>query len=150
MFDRYKVSSCHQREKNTNRARHSRAIGPAPSWAPSSKADRNIAKFSEMRVTPMSSACRHSSLTINSMVPLGDWGERRIRSSDTPLVPHGTRDSIATTSDSPCTASASRQSPSAGSPSRPSAIEKPRSVSVSRQASARSMTSASSSVDRSR
>jgi len=44
---------------------------PAPSCAPSSKADRNIAKFNEIRVTPMSSACRHSSLTISSLVPLG-------------------------------------------------------------------------------
>jgi hypothetical protein len=78
----------------------------------------------------------HSSLTINSIVPLGDCGERRIRSSETPLVPHGTSDSMATTL-SFCTASTSRQSPSAGSPTRPSAIEKPRSLSVSRQASAR-------------
>ena len=102
----------------------------------------------------MSSACRHSSLTISSMVPLGDWGERRIRSSDAPLVPHGTSDSIATTSacipPAPLTASTSRQSPSAGSPRRPSAIEKPRSVSVSRHASARLMTWAISSVPMSR
>ena len=47
-------------------------------------------------------------------------------------------------------ASTSRQSPSAGSPSRPSAIEKPRSVSVSRQSSARLMAKAISSGDRSR
>ena len=57
MFDRYSVSSCHHLEKNTSSARHSRATGPAPSWAPCSKADRNIAKFSEMRLTPMVSAC---------------------------------------------------------------------------------------------
>ena len=55
-----------------------------------------------------------SSLTISSMVPLGDCGERRIRSSDTPLVPHGTSDSIATTFVlARSTASTSRQSPSA-------------------------------------
>ena len=97
MFDRYSVSSCHQREKNTSSARHSRATGPAPSWSPSSNAERNMAKLSEMRLMPMSSPCRHSSLTISSLVPFGDWGDRRIRSSDAPLVPHGTSDSIATT-----------------------------------------------------
>ena len=55
MFDRYSVSSCHHREKNTSSARHSRATGPAPSCAPSSNAERNMAKFSEMRLMPMSS-----------------------------------------------------------------------------------------------
>ena len=55
MFDQFWVSSCHHR-KNTSNARHSRT-GPAPSWAPCSKADRNIAKFSEIRLTPMVSAC---------------------------------------------------------------------------------------------
>ncbi len=105
----------------------------------------------------MPSDCMHSSLTINSMVPLGDWGERRIRSSDAPLLPHGTNDSIATTSAVPSppaplfrTASTSRQSPSAGSPRRPRAIEKPRSSSVSRHASARLTTWAISSVPMSR
>ena len=34
---------------------------------------------------------------MSSVVPLGDCGERRIRSSETPLRPHGTSDSIATT-----------------------------------------------------
>ena len=161
MFDRYRVSSCHHREKKTSSQRHSRATGPAPSCAPCSNADRNIAKLSEMRVTPMSSACRHSSLTINSMVPLGDCGERRITSSEAPLLPHGTNESMATTVPSteslrscppisPRTASTSRQSPSAGSPRRPSAIENPRSVSVSRQASAWAITSAICSLDSSR
>ena len=153
MFERYSVSSCHQREKNTSRPRHSRATGPAPSCAPCSNAVRNIAKFSEILVTPMPSDCMHSSLTISSIEPLGDWGDRRIRSSEAPLVPHGTSDSIATTSSFPaalCTASTSRQSPSAGSPSRPSAIEKPRSLSVSLHASARAITWAISSLPRSR
>ena len=97
MLERYSVSSCHQREKNTRNARHNRAIGPAPSRAPSSKAERNIAKLSEIRVMPKRSACMLSSLTISSMVPFGESGERRIRSSDTPVVPHGTSDSIAMT-----------------------------------------------------
>ena len=97
MFERYSVSSCHQREKNTSSQRHNRATGPAPSWAPCSKADRNIAKFSDTRLTPMPSDCCSSSVTMNSIVPLGDFGDRRIKSSDTPLVPHGTNDSIATT-----------------------------------------------------
>ena len=140
MLERYSVSSCHQREKKISSARHRRRIGPAPSCEPCSKAERNIAKFSEIRVTPISSERWHSSLTISSMVPLGEAGERRMRSSDTPLLPHGTSDSMATTCPSPCTASTSRQSPSAASPRRPSAIEKPRSVSVSRQASACVMT----------
>ena len=146
MLDRYSVSSCHQREKNTRIQRHSRATGPAPSWVPCSNADRNIAKFSDTRLIPTSSEFRHSSLTISSMLPLGEWGERRIRSRDTPLAPHGTSDNIATTCPSSRTASTSRQSPSAGSPSRPRAMEKPRSSSVSRQASARVITSVISSA----
>ncbi|CAG7017243.1 hypothetical protein PICSAR181_01480 [Mycobacterium avium subsp. paratuberculosis] len=150
MFERYRVSSCHHREKNSSNPRHSRATGPAPSWAPCSNADRNIAKFSEMRVIPRLSAFNASSLTISSMVPLGELGDRRIKSSDTPVVPHGTSDSIATTLPSRSMASTSRQSPSAGSPSRPSAMEKPRSVWVSRQASARAMVSAIASGEMSR
>ena len=142
MFERYSVSNCHQREKNSRNPRHSRATGPAPSCAPCSNADRNMAKFNEIRLMPMRSACRASSLTMSSMVPLGECGERRMRSSETPLRPHGTSDSIATTVSSGEMASTRRQSPSAGSPSRPSAIEKPRSESVSRQASARSVTCA--------
>ena len=150
MLERYSVSSCHHREKNTRSARHSRAIGPAPSRAPSSNADRNIAKFSEIRLIPKRSDCMFSSLTISSMVPLGDSGERRIKSSDTPVLPHGTNESIATTSPSPRKASTSRQSPSAASPNRPSAIENPRSVSVSRQSSARAITFVISSAGMSR
>ena len=152
MFDRYRVSSCHQREKNTSSARHNRATGPAPIREPSSKAERNIAKLSEIRVIPKRSACMFSSLTISSMVPLGDFGERRIKSNDTPVLPQGTSDSMATTSlPSPSfTASTNRQSPSSLSPSRPSAIENPRSVSVSRQASARAMTFVISSAGTSR
>ena len=90
----------------------------------------------------------HSSATMNSMTPLGALRSRRIRSSEMPSVPHGTKDSSAIILPSASNASTSRQSPSSGSPSRSSAIEKPRSVSVSRQASARSMTSSISSSER--
>ena len=109
-----------------------------------------MAKFSETRLTPTVSACCSNSVTINSMVPLGDCGERRMTSSDSPLLPQGTSESIATTVPSLPTASTRRQSPSARSPSLPRAIEKPRSVSVSRHMSARVMTSAISVSDKSR
>ncbi|CFE70132.1 Uncharacterised protein [Mycobacterium tuberculosis] len=66
------------------------------------------------------------------------------------MVPHGTSDSIASTWLCGSIASTSRQSESAGSPRRPSAIEKPRSVSVSRQESARVMVCAISSSAMSR
>ncbi len=56
-----------------------------------------MAKFNEIRAMPMRSACSASSLTMSSMVPLGDCGERRIKSRDTPLGPQGTSESIATT-----------------------------------------------------
>ncbi|COY44656.1 Uncharacterised protein [Mycobacterium tuberculosis] len=99
---------------------------------------------------PRLSACKASSLTISSIVPFGDCGERRIKSRETPVVPHGTSDSIASTWLCGSIASTSRQSESAGSPRRPSAIEKPRSVSVSRQESARVMVCAISSSAMSR
>ncbi|SIJ21597.1 Uncharacterised protein [Mycobacteroides abscessus subsp. abscessus] len=60
-------------------------------------------------------------------------------SRDTPLVPHGTRDSMATGSPVESIASTNRQSPSVESPNRPSAIEKPRSVLPSRHRSALTM-----------
>ncbi len=66
------------------------------------------------------------------------------------MLPQGTSDSIATTSSSRSTASTKRHSPSAGSPSRPSAMENPRSEWVSRQALAREMMSAISSAEMSR
>ncbi len=71
---------------------------------------------------------------MNSMTPFSASGARRIRSSERPCVPHGLNESIALTWPFLSIASTSTQRPSAGSPSRPSAIEKPRSVSVSRQA----------------
>src|ERR1700733_11338065 len=89
MFERYSVSNCHHREKNTKNPRHNRATGPAPSWAPCSNADRNMAKFSEIRLMPMRSACRASSLTMSSMVPLGESGERPQRSKETAVAPPG-------------------------------------------------------------
>src|SRR5271166_1889444 len=97
MFERYSVSNCHQREKNTKNPRHNRATGPAPSWAPCSNADRNIAKFSEIRLMPMRSACRARLLDVSLNVPLGESGDRHIKSSETAVRPHGTSESMATT-----------------------------------------------------
>lgn len=78
---------------------------------------------------------------------------RRMRSSDTPSVPHGTKCRTALRSpygpgwSSALWAVAIRQSTSDGSPMRPSAMEKPRSVSVPRQSSAaRRMRSSSPSL----
>ena len=81
----------------------------------------------------------HSSATMNSMTPLGALRSRRIRSSEMPSVPHGTNDSSAISLPSRRTPrpAGSRRPP--GRRAGPSAIEKPRSVSVSRQASARWM-----------
>ena len=126
--------------------RHTRSTGPAPIRAPSSKTDRNTAKFSEIRVTP------------NSSAPVAQLGDHELddavgRPSGFGASGRGTPRSRPTARATACrprprpcrrrgrpaTASTSRQSPSAGSPSRPRAIEKPRSVSVSRQASARAI-----------
>lgn len=46
-LDRYSDSICHQREKKLRSERHSLSTGPAPSFEPRSKTERNIAKFSE-------------------------------------------------------------------------------------------------------
>ena len=110
-----------------------RRIGPAPIRPPSSNTDRNTAKFNEIRATSPESA---NSDTIVSITPFGAAGLRRIRSSDAPVRPHGTSDSMPSAAPSVPTASTSRQSPSVESPSRPSAMENPRSVSVSRHSSA--------------
>ena len=97
-------------------------------------------------------------VTISSVTPLSARGLRRITSRENPSVPHGTNDKMpATLPAGPGSAwsggkraSTIRQSPSAGSPSRPRAIEKPRSVSVSRQASVLPISSCSSSAAMSR
>lgn len=99
--------------------------------APSSKTERNTAKFSDTLRTPSFQAAAHSSASMNSMTPLGAPRSRRIRSRETPSLPQGTKDWMAS--------------------SRPSwsrAMEKPRSVSVSRQASVRSTSCRISSSDR--
>ncbi len=115
-FERYSASSCHQREKKTSTERQMRRIGPAPMREPSSNTERNTAKLSETRTTPISSERVANSETINSTTPLGAVGLRRIRSSETPFGPHGTSESMPTTLSSsvpsPMTASTRRQSPS--------------------------------------
>ena len=104
--------------------------------APSSNTARNTAKFSETRSTPSRGPSFTSAATMYSISPLSDSRSRRIRSSDRPWRPHGENDSSAIGTPSGPSASTSTHCPSVGSPSRPSAIEKPRSASVSRQASA--------------
>ena len=138
-LDRYSDSSWNQREKNSSSRRHSRSTGPAPIRAPSSNTARNTAKLSEIRSTPSFGAPSTSPATMNSISPLSDLRSRRIRSRDRPLVPHGANERTAASRPCPSSASTSTHCPSAGSPRRPSAIEKPRSVSVSRHFAASSM-----------
>ena len=102
-------------------------MGPAPTSAPRSNASRNIAKFSDTRPAPNAVARSASDATMSSTSPLSAVGSRRIRSSDTPVRPHGTKLRNARSCPSPSCASTSTQSASSWSPSRPSAIEKPRS-----------------------
>ena len=71
--------------------RQIRRIGPAPMRPPSSKTERNTAKFSETLVMPNCPRSVASSETINSITPLGAVGSRRIRSRETPVRPHGTK-----------------------------------------------------------
>jgi hypothetical protein len=130
--------------KNSRIERATRMNGPAPMRPPASNTSRNMAKFSEIRSTP---SCREPATrfaTMNSTIPFSAAGSRRMRSRESPCTPHGTSDSTARSWPSPSTASTSTQVPSAGSPSRPSAIEKPRSSLVSRHASACSETAAMS------
>ncbi|MGW3559165.1 hypothetical protein ACWDNT_17620, partial [Streptomyces sp. NPDC000963] len=42
---RYSDSICHHREKKLSSERHIRSTGPAPSFEPRSKTERNIAKL---------------------------------------------------------------------------------------------------------
>ena len=82
---------------------------------------------------------------MNSIRPFSESRSRRIRSSESPCGPQGTKLSSALNSPSPSKHSSIMHWPSAGSPSRPSAMEKPRSVAPSRQSSAlRSSSSISS------
>jgi hypothetical protein len=123
-----------------------RMIGPAPIWPPSSNTARKAAKFMEMYRMPKASAFSANSVTMVSVSPLIELWSRRITSSEAPVVPQGTNESMPTTFSSSvpafCTASTRIDRPSCGSPSRPSAMEKPRSSSVSRQASARAIIAA--------
>jgi hypothetical protein len=104
-----------------------------------------MTKFSETRRTPTSEARVSSSLTMNSVTPLGAWGLRRMTSRETPRCPHGTKDSTPASSPDASCAVTCRMRPSAGSPARFSAIEKPRSGSSPRHASAAAAMVASSS-----
>lgn len=81
---------------------------------------------------------------MNSVTPFSASGERRMTSREAPRRPQGTKVSSPRIEPSGATAVTMRQRPSAGSPSRPSAIEKPRSVSLPRHASARRTTSSTS------
>ena len=141
-FARYSDSSCHHFDPTISSARQSRSTGPAPMRSPSSKVLRNTAKFSEMRSTPRTRASWARLVTMNSITPFSAERSRRMRSSDRPSLPQGTNDSSARRRPSPSKHSTRTQLPSLGSPSRDSAIEKPRSVAVSRQASAQAVTSA--------
>ncbi len=143
-MDLYSDSIWKNLEPNISTEYPKRMIGPAPICGPCSKNARNAAKLRETSVMPNCSELRHSSETIVSTTPLGPERSRRIRSSDAPRRPHGTKDSMPTTLSlgvpSSMTASTSRHSSSARSPSRDSAIAKPRSSSVSRHSFARAMT----------
>ena len=101
------------------------------------------------RGTPRSSAtpaarrargsARTTSAIMYSLRPLSALWSRRMRSSDSPSLPHGTKCSR------PCSvpsrmAVATTASPSCGSPIRDSAIENPRSTASPRHASASLMT----------
>ena len=77
---------------------------------------------------PYSPARSISPATMNSIVPLGASGERRITSREIPVRPHGTNESKPTICPSAACADTSRHRPSAGSPRRFRAIEKPRST----------------------
>ena len=98
---------------------------------------------------PSSSASPSSFAIMNSVVPLGESGARRITSREIPEAPQGTKESSPTAAPSAVCAVTSRQRASAGSPRRLSAMEKPRSVSPWRQESVCSMTARSSSSLRS-
>ena len=100
------------------------------------------AKFNDSRSTPMIGPAFTVAATIISMTPFSDAGSRRIRSSEMPRAPHGENDSSPRRTPSASKISVSTHRPSNGSPRRPSAIENPRSLVVSRQRSASTMTCA--------
>jgi len=106
MFERYSVSSCHHREKNNSNPRHNRAIGPAPSWAPCSNAERNIAKFSEMRMISKGFSVEGALADHQLDRAVRDCGDGASSQRDA-VVPHGTSDSIAITWSSRSNASTS-------------------------------------------
>ena len=70
-----------------------------------------------------------------SFTPLGASGERRIRSRDSPRVPHGTKDCRATICPEASRTSTATLRPSVRSASRFRAMEKPRSASSPRHCS---------------
>ncbi len=100
-FERYRLSSCQLELPTMSTRRQVRAIGPAPSDSPRSKASRNMAKFSETRDAPRSPARRARPATRNSMRPFSAVGSRRMRSSEMPLRPQGTNDRKPRTLSSP-------------------------------------------------
>ena len=110
---------------------------PAPTLSAPENTDRNIAKFSETCRTPRSGAASTRAATMASLTPLGAAGDRRMRSRESPRVPHGTKDCTAQIAPSLARTMTATQRPSARSPRRLSAIEKPRSGSSPRHCSAR-------------
>ncbi len=140
----YSDSIWNQRDRNTSSPRQARSTGPAPIRSPRASAERNIAKFSDTRRTPIAGTAWSAATISSSFRPGSAARSRRISSSEMPSSPQGTKCSTALRS-SPLSPSSgalwavtTTQASSPGSPNRPSAIEKPRSVSVPRQRAAAS------------
>ena len=95
-FASYSDSSCQKRLPIDRMRSARRTPMPAPTLSAPVNTERNIAKLSDTSRTPRSDAASASAATIASLTPLGAFGERRIRSSDSPRMPHGTNDCSAT------------------------------------------------------
>src|SRR5215472_1371821 len=131
----YSDSIWNQRDMNSSVRRQARSTGPAPIRSPRSSAARNAAKFSETRLTPRAWAFLMVSTIRKSLRPGCALLSRRIRSRESPSLPQGTKCKIARSTPS-SVAVAITQFSSPGAPTRPSAMEKPRSVGLPRQESA--------------
>ena len=136
---RYSDSICQNREAHSRTGRHTRSTGPAPSRSPRAKTLRKTAKFSDTRRHPSRAAApsgrrpsaRRRRSPSRGRGASGPGRARRCPTARSAAGPGASPSGVAAEHDH-------GTGRPRGSPKRPSAIEKPRSTSPSRQRSARS------------